>query len=42
MIYKNLTITGKTDGFGCQYNAVLSGMAFCDKHNSYRYVHKNL
>ena len=39
MIYKNLTITGKTDGFGCQYNAVLSGMAFCDKHNSYRYVH---
>lgn len=39
MNYKNLTIKGKTDGFGCQYNAVLSGMAFCDKHRGYRYIH---
>jgi hypothetical protein len=39
MGYKNLTIRGKTDGFGCQYNAILSGVAFCNNHPSYRYVH---
>ena len=37
--YKNLTIKGKTDGFGCQLNAKLSGFAFCDNHPNYRYVH---
>lgn len=39
MKHRNLTIRGKTDGFGCQYNAVLSGMAFCEKHPSYKYIH---
>jgi len=39
MGYRNLTIRGKTDGFGCQYNAILSGIAFCDKHKGYRYIH---
>tara|TARA_R110000824_G_scaffold9932_8_gene44122 strand:+ start:1251 stop:1997 length:747 start_codon:yes stop_codon:yes gene_type:complete len=40
MGYKNYTIRGKTDGFGCQYNAVLSGLAFCHNMNGrYRYVH---
>jgi hypothetical protein len=29
MGYKNLTISGKKDGFGCQFNAKLSGLAFC-------------
>lgn len=32
------TITGKTDGFGAQYMAVMSGIAFC-KYNNYIYVH---
>jgi hypothetical protein len=39
MKYKNLTIKGKTDGFGCQYNAILSGIAYCEKNAGYRYVH---
>lgn len=37
--YKNLTITGKTDGFGCQLNAVFSGVAYCENISHYRYVH---
>jgi hypothetical protein len=37
--YKNLTIRGKTDGFGCQLNAKLSGLAFCLSNPVYRYVH---
>ena len=37
---KNLTIKGKTDGFGCQWNARLSGMAFCySSEGLFRYVH---
>lgn len=39
MGYKNLTICGKTDGFGCQLNAVFSGVAFCENVKGYRYVH---
>ena len=43
MGYKNYTIRGKTDGFGCQYNAVMSGLAFCLNSTrwrcQYRYVH---
>lgn len=39
MGYKNLTIRGKTDGFGCQLNAKFSGIAFCFNHPKYRYVH---
>tara|TARA_R100000008_G_scaffold84430_2_gene71783 strand:+ start:4199 stop:5020 length:822 start_codon:yes stop_codon:yes gene_type:complete len=39
MGYRNLTIRGKRDGFGCQLNAVLSGLAFCYNHPNYRYVH---
>jgi len=40
MGYKNYTIRGKTDGFGCQYNAILSGIAFCANSNGrYRYIH---
>ena len=40
MGYKNLTIRGKTDGFGCQWNAKLSGMAVCyNSGGSLRYVH---
>lgn len=39
MGYKNLTISGKKDGFGCQLNAKLSGLAFCFNHPNYRYVH---
>jgi len=37
--YKNYTIRGKTDGFGCQYNAKLSGLAFCLNKPQYRYIH---
>jgi len=41
--YKNYTISGKTDGFGCQFNAKLSGLAFCLNSGGwscrYRYVH---
>jgi hypothetical protein len=37
---QNLTVRGKTDGFGCQLNAKLSGIAYCRKHDDcYRYVH---
>jgi hypothetical protein len=32
------TITGKTDGFGAQYQAILSGIAYCH-HNNLIYVH---
>ena len=39
MGYKNYTIRGKTDGFGCQYNAKLSGLAFCLNTHQYRYIH---
>ena len=39
MGYKNLTVRGKTDGFGCQLNAKLSGLAFCYNHPNYRYIH---
>lgn len=40
MGYKNLTIRGKTDGFGCQWNAKLSGMAVCyNSGGKLRYVH---
>ena len=43
MGYKNYTIRGKTDGFGCQYNAKLSGLAFCLNSGGwptqYRYIH---
>jgi len=39
MWYKNLTIKFKKDGFGCQLNAKLSGLAFCENHMNYRYVH---
>jgi hypothetical protein len=37
--FKNLTVRGKKDGFGCQLNAKLSGIAFCHNHPHYRYVH---
>ena len=30
---KYLTITGKTDGFGAQLLAVMSGIAYCHKKN---------
>jgi hypothetical protein len=33
-----ITITGKEDGFGAQYQAVMSGIAFC-KYNNYVYIH---
>ena len=36
---RRLTIKGKTDGFGCQLNAKLSGIAFCFDNNRYEYVH---
>ena len=36
---KNLTVAGKTDGFGCQYNAMLSGLAFCENNPEYNYIH---
>jgi hypothetical protein len=39
MGYKNLTVRGKKDGFGCQLNAKLSGLAFCYNHPKYRYIH---
>jgi hypothetical protein len=32
------TITGKTDGFGAQYLAIMSGIAYCNHHNLI-YVH---
>ena len=36
---RRLTIRGKTDGFGCQLNAKLSGIAFCFDNSHYQYVH---
>tara|TARA_Y100000004_G_C8839902_1_gene380018 strand:- start:50 stop:847 length:798 start_codon:yes stop_codon:yes gene_type:complete len=39
MGYRNLTILGKRDGFGCQLNAKLSGIAFCLNRPKYRYIH---
>ncbi len=38
----NYTIRGKTDGFGCQYGAILSGLAFCEHDPDYNYVHTPL
>lgn len=32
------TIRGKTDGFGAQYQAIMSGLAYCNYHR-YIYVH---
>jgi len=37
--YKNLTVSGKTDGFGAQLNAKLSGRAYCIVDKKYRYIH---
>ena len=34
----NYTITGKTDGFGAQYQAIMSGIAYC-KFKNYNYIH---
>jgi hypothetical protein len=35
---KTYTITGKTDGFGAQYQAIMSGIAYCEYYN-YKYIH---
>ena len=35
----NYTIAGKTDGFGAQYNAILSGLAFCEHDPDHNYIH---
>ena len=35
---KVYTITGKTDGFGAQYQAIMSGIAIC-KYKNYEYLH---
>lgn len=35
---KVYTITGKTDGFGAQYHAIMSGIAIC-KYKNYIYLH---
>lgn len=34
----NYTITGKKDGFGAQYQAIMSGIAYCNFKN-YNYIH---
>ena len=34
----NYTITGKSDGFGAQYQAFMSGIAYC-RFKNYNYVH---
>lgn len=34
-----LTCRGKTDGFGCQLNAKLSGIAFCETNSQWRWIH---
>ena len=39
MSTRNLTIKGKTDGFGCQLNAKLSGIAYCFNNSEYSYIH---
>lgn len=33
-----LTIKGKKDGFGAQYQAIMSGIAWCE-YNKYKYIH---
>lgn len=38
---KTYTISGKNDGFGAQYLAIMSGIAFC-KYKNYKYVHTNI
>jgi len=35
---KTLTIKGKSDGFGAQYQAIMSGIAYCNYMN-YKYIH---
>ena len=35
---KTYTICGKTDGFGAQYQAIISGIAYCFYKN-YKYIH---
>ena len=30
------TVRGKTDGFGAQYQAILSGIAYCAYYNTIR------
>ena len=35
---KTYTIEGKIDGFGAQYNAIMSGIAYCEYMN-YQYEH---
>jgi hypothetical protein len=40
MGYRNLTVSGKTDGFGAQLNCKLSAIAFCICHKGYRYIHR--
>lgn len=35
---KRYTITGKEDGFGAQYQAIMSGIAYCNYMN-YTYIH---
>jgi len=37
---RRLTVAGKTDGFGAQLNAKLSGIAFGFCHPGWRYVHR--
>lgn len=32
------TISGKTDGFGAQYQSIMSGIAYCN-HMNYQYIH---
>ena len=38
---KTLTIKGKCDGFGAQYQAIMSGIAYCNYMN-YTYIHTPL
>jgi hypothetical protein len=38
---KTYTIAGRTDGFGGQYQGIMSGIAICE-YNKYRYVHTPL
>ncbi len=40
VIYR-ATCKGKTDGFGCQLNAKLSGIAFCEVNDQWKYVHSH-
>ncbi len=35
---KTLTVKGKRDGFGAQYQAIMSGIAYCNYMN-YKYIH---